>query len=186
MLTVQTYAQPAPETVRAAVAGNPAATAEVASWARQVGYRTARARGASTWDADDAGQAAAVAVLERFGRLRDPAAVGGWVGRVAENAYREALRGRLATLNGEDPSHLSPVSIVPQGVPEAVPGPAVRGLPRRERAAVVLHYFRGLTIREVGEELGCSFGAAKQLLRRARRRLAGAVVAGAKLAAVTA
>ncbi len=47
----------------------------------------------------------------------------------------------------------------------------VADLPAAERAAVVLHYFRGLKQREVGDLLGCSQMQVSRLLRRSRERL---------------
>lgn len=48
---------------------------------------------------------------------------------------------------------------------------AVRDLPRRQRLAVELHYFVGLTTAEAGEVLGCSEGTVKSNLHDARARL---------------
>jgi RNA polymerase sigma factor (sigma-70 family) len=45
---------------------------------------------------------------------------------------------------------------------------AVQGLPERQRACVLLHYFEGLTDREVGDVLGVSTGSVKTHLHRAR------------------
>ncbi len=47
----------------------------------------------------------------------------------------------------------------------------VRRLPRRQAQAVTLHYVGGLTLDEIGETLGCSTGAVKSHLHRARARL---------------
>jgi RNA polymerase sigma-B factor len=47
----------------------------------------------------------------------------------------------------------------------------VESLPPVERTAVVLHYFRGMKQREVGDLLGCSQMQVSRLLRRSRERL---------------
>ncbi|HGY90553.1 MAG TPA: hypothetical protein ENK43_05210, partial [Planctomycetes bacterium] len=49
--------------------------------------------------------------------------------------------------------------------------------PRRQRMALVLHRYEGLSLAEIGEVMGLRMGAVKSLLNRAReslrRRLAG-------------
>jgi RNA polymerase sigma-70 factor (sigma-E family) len=52
---------------------------------------------------------------------------------------------------------------------------AIRALPTRQRATVVLRYYEGLSEREMAETLGCSEGSVKQHLARAHRRLAAAI-----------
>jgi RNA polymerase sigma-70 factor (ECF subfamily) len=48
---------------------------------------------------------------------------------------------------------------------------AVRALPDRQREAVVLYYWQGCTLAEIGESLGCSTAAAGGLLRRGLEKL---------------
>lgn len=47
----------------------------------------------------------------------------------------------------------------------------VRRLPRRQQQAIVLHYVGELTVREVADVMGCSPGAVKSHLHRARGAL---------------
>jgi RNA polymerase sigma-70 factor (ECF subfamily) len=49
---------------------------------------------------------------------------------------------------------------------------AVRSLPARQRAAVVLHYFEDLPTQEIGQLLGCSAATARVHIHRGRRHLA--------------
>jgi RNA polymerase sigma-70 factor (ECF subfamily) len=49
---------------------------------------------------------------------------------------------------------------------------ALRSLPRRQREALVLHYFGGLGVAEIAHALRVREGAAKSLLHRARTSLA--------------
>jgi RNA polymerase sigma factor (sigma-70 family) len=44
-------------------------------------------------------------------------------------------------------------------------------LPRRQAQAIVLHYVEQLSVEEIGEVMGCSPGAVKSHLHRARARL---------------
>ena len=48
---------------------------------------------------------------------------------------------------------------------------AVAALPPRQRAAIVLRHFQGLTYAEIGEGLGISVSAVESMLFRARRTL---------------
>jgi RNA polymerase sigma factor (sigma-70 family) len=48
---------------------------------------------------------------------------------------------------------------------------AVRALPERQRAAIVLHYFEDLDENAIAEILGCSVGTVKSQLAKARSKL---------------
>lgn len=48
---------------------------------------------------------------------------------------------------------------------------ALREVPEKQRAALILHYREGLTFRDVGKALGCSDGAARVLATRGRQAL---------------
>lgn len=52
---------------------------------------------------------------------------------------------------------------------------AVAGLPDRQRACVVLHYFEHLPVAEVATTLDCSTGTVKSQLAKARARLGNAL-----------
>jgi RNA polymerase sigma-70 factor (ECF subfamily) len=55
---------------------------------------------------------------------------------------------------------------------------AIRGLPARQRAAIVLHYFEDCSLADVAEALKCSPATAKVHVFNGRRRLA-ALLGGA-------
>ena len=52
---------------------------------------------------------------------------------------------------------------------------ALGGLPERQRTALVLQQYEGLSYTEVAEVMGCSLGAVESLLVRARRTLRSAL-----------
>lgn len=52
---------------------------------------------------------------------------------------------------------------------------AVRALPHRQRAAVVLRYYQDLPEAEIADALGCSLGTVKSQLSKARASLADAL-----------
>jgi RNA polymerase sigma-70 factor (ECF subfamily) len=107
---------------------------------------------------------------ERISRFDDPAA---WVRRVLINRATSLRRRhgaewraltRLGGLAAEDTlPELSPMG--------TEIWEAVRRLPRRQAQATVLHYVDQLTVEEIGETLGCTAGAVKTHLFRARARL---------------
>lgn len=51
-------------------------------------------------------------------------------------------------------------------------GRALRALPRRQREAVILHYYLGIEVKEVARVLGVREGTVKSSLARSRRALA--------------
>lgn len=74
--------------------------------------------------------------------------------------------GRLRTMAGSSVGHIE--------LPPEPDGPVLEALdrlPTAQRAAVVLHWIDGHTVREVAELLGRSEHAVESLLSRARRRL---------------
>lgn len=96
---------------------------------------------------------------------------GGWTHRVATNLAiswrrRAAREMRAVTRLGGRETHTAPAH---EAYPEL--HEAIRGLPRRQRAAVALHYVLGLPVAEVAESLGCRPGTVKSLLFQARQRL---------------
>jgi RNA polymerase sigma factor (sigma-70 family) len=52
---------------------------------------------------------------------------------------------------------------------------AVRALPERQRAAIVLRFYEDLSEREAAETLGCSVSAMKSLTARAMETLRGTI-----------
>ncbi|MEX2537325.1 MAG: RNA polymerase sigma factor [Actinomycetota bacterium] len=95
----------------------------------------------------------------------------GWVYRVATNLainwHRRAGRElrAIARLQRSTPM----TTPAPEAYPEL--HAAVAALPRRQRAAVALHYVLGLTMDEAAKAMGCRPGTVKSLLFSARERL---------------
>lgn len=120
--------------------------------------------------AEDAAQEAFVIACRELGQLRRAERFAPWVCTIARRvAVRMARsRPRRAAL---DESLAAPV---------ADPGPhhsdlvrqAVMELPERARQVVVLHYFTGLTHKQIAASLGLSLEAVEGRLVRARWKLA--------------
>ena len=112
--------------------------------------------------ADDAVAEAFAQALRRGDALREPER---WVWRAAYRIAAGALkeRGRHSSTVPETSYRLDEA---PTSLSEAL---AI--LPPGQRAAVVLHYYADLRVRDVAEVLGISSAAVKVSLLRARRRL---------------
>jgi RNA polymerase sigma factor (sigma-70 family) len=86
---------------------------------------------------------------------------------LAKGRHRKAgvlRRHRLAVV----PDAPAAESVVADRARDRVIVEAVEALPERQRSCVLLHYFEGLTDREVGVVLGISTGSVKTHLHRAR------------------
>jgi RNA polymerase sigma-70 factor (ECF subfamily) len=95
----------------------------------------------------------------------------GWVHRVATNlaiSWRRSLSREARAV-----ARLSKRTDLVVAPHEAHPElhKAVAGLPKRQRAAVSLHYVLGMSMDECAEAMGCRPGTVKSLLYAARQRL---------------
>jgi RNA polymerase sigma-70 factor (ECF subfamily) len=120
--------------------------------------------------AEDAAQEAFVIACRELARLRRAERFVPWICKIAKRvAYRMARSRRERGVLEDTPA-----------APTANPGPhpsdlvqqAVMDLPERAREVVVLHYFTGLSHKEVAASLGLSLEAVHGRLVRARRILA--------------
>jgi RNA polymerase sigma-70 factor (ECF subfamily) len=122
-------------------------------------------------DAGDLAQEALVAAWRELPRLRDPARFRAWLHRILVNRSRNHLRAQRRrpqlTLDvlARDPSGPSPSD------PAIFLSAAVAELPTPQRLAVSLHYFGGLSLREVGAVLGVPESTVKSRLHVARGTL---------------
>ena len=125
--------------------------------------------------AEDVVQEAFLRTFSGWGRLHDPDRVDAYVRRAVVNLCRSRLRRRSVEWRGNEAVwHRQARSASPDGLdPSAVVVlDAVRGLPRRQREAVVLHYFADLTQADVARAMGCTEGSVKSHLSKARANLA--------------
>ena len=125
--------------------------------------------------AGDLVQDAFVRVAGRFGYLREPDAFDAYLRRTIVNLFSSHLRRlrlerraferqRAAGRSGH-----RDVDVAEQDAMWS----ALQTLPLRQRAALVLRYYEDLSERETAEVLGCSVGAAKQLVTRGLTALRG-------------
>lgn len=122
--------------------------------------------------AEDLVQEAFVRVTGRFHHLRDASSFEAYLRRAVVNIHRSLLRrkrverGYLLRQAGTAAMDEGP----DLGTQDELVR-ALRNLPRRQRAAVVLRYCLDLPEAQVAEELRCSTGAAKNLVARGIRTL---------------
>jgi RNA polymerase sigma factor (sigma-70 family) len=153
---------PDPDLVRRAQRGDPAALEQLLD---ELLPYTGRICGAVALDAgDDALQETMVAIIRNIRSLREPAALRGWVRRIA---VREALR---AAQDGRDVP-LDPADI-DVTVPDTATAVEVRQIltemPPEHRAVLVLRELDGLGESEMAEVLDVALGTVKSRLHRAR------------------
>lgn len=123
------------------------------------------------WEvAREISQDAFLQVLRHWEKVKDMDSPGGWVRRVA---IRKAVRSRRRDTQGRALEHANVQTLV--GEP-SIAGldvhRAVLTLPRRQRAAIVLHYFEDRPVSEIATLLGCGEVTVRTHLARGRQALA--------------
>lgn len=96
-----------------------------------------------------------------------------WLYRVAMNLAKSRLRRRLAERRAKErlQGRADRTTHDPDATDEIAVREAISTLPHRQRAVLLLHYYQGLTFREVAEILDVSQGTAKSIAHRATERL---------------
>jgi RNA polymerase sigma-70 factor (sigma-E family) len=124
--------------------------------------------------AEEIVQEAFLRTFSGWSRLRDPAQADAYLRRAVVNLCRSRLRRRQVERTGNEAAwrrdrRASAEVLDEEGI---VVMDAVRSLPPRQREAVVLHYFAGLSGAEVADAMGCAEGTVKSQLAKARVALA--------------
>lgn len=121
-------------------------------------------------DGADAAQEALIQVFRDLKSLREPAALRGWVRRVAvREAVRHARRAR------REPPTAEPETRLPERCDPALARDVravLTALAPEQRAILVLRDLEGLSEREAAEQLGVARGTVKSRLHRARAAFA--------------
>ena len=127
--------------------------------------------------ADDILQDAFVKIHQNIDSVRDPGSLRAWLYQLTRNTIMDHYRKReLATVPLE----------LPESIPDDSPAetnigaelePCVRALmarlPEKYRQSLELTEFRGLTQKEMGQQLGLSVSGAKSRAQRARQQMKG-------------
>ena len=171
----------APEASRVDLAADASETAEQlfqehAGWIYGYCLRILR----SPEEAEDALQTTYLNACRSLGGGTRPQVGSAWLLRIAQNVCFARLRssgrrGRLESL--QDTSFLEETVAAPERSPDELIGltDALCSIPERQREAILLREWQGLSYSEVGAHLGLSQSAVETLIFRARRSLAGAL-----------
>lgn len=118
--------------------------------------------------ADDAMQETLVAVLRQIGSLREPAAIKGWVRRIAVREAIRAARGGPAV--PVDPQQLCDAATlsVPDGATEVEVRAVLASLSPEQRAVLTMRHLDGMSEEEMMDLLKVAAGTVKSRLHRAR------------------
>lgn len=126
--------------------------------------------------AEEVTQDSFLQLLRHWSKVRDYDRPEAWVRRVAlrlavKTARREQRQAALVTrLRPQQVEELPAFPVAPETMT------ALRSLPVKERAAVVLHYLEDRPVDEIADVLDCTPSAVKMRLSRARHHLADLLV----------
>ena len=120
-------------------------------------------------------------IHQHIDTLRDVKKLESWIYQVTRNAIIDYYRSRRATTTLEEPE----ASRLPEELPdedivtELLPSvrAMVLSLPAKDRQALILTEYQGLTQKELAERLGISLSGAKSRVQRARAKLTDLYVA---------
>jgi RNA polymerase sigma-70 factor, ECF subfamily len=131
-------------------------------------------------EAEDVAQEALLRLWRNAAALElGPGGVRPWLRRVASNLCIDRVRARRnTTVTDQVPEEAEPAgqvrTLVERELSARVDG-ALKALPERQRLAITLFHYEGMSQIEVGEVLGISDEAVESLLARARRSLKAAL-----------
>jgi len=126
-------------------------------------------------DSDDIAQEAFLKLWQNPGQVREAGALKGWLMRVAANAVIDRARRRTHVDIDTAPEIADPQPMAGAGLDRAAAAREidrrVAELPERQRLALTLVHFEGMTNIEAASVLDVSIEAVESLLARARRAL---------------
>ena len=128
-------------------------------------------------EAEDVAQEAMLRLWRQASDWRaGEARISTWLYRVVHNLCIDRIRKRRPQVPVEDaPEPVDPdpgvLEKMAQGERAQAVANAIKELPERQRQALILRHFEGLSNPEIGEALECSVEAVESLLARARRQL---------------
>ncbi len=160
------------EIVEGILDGDPAAArALVDKYGRGINARVWRMLGADP-DHDDVVQQVLVGVLRSIPKLKDPAALRDWIGRITVNTVLNELRSRRLRRMFRPTETLPEVAsddYDPEAMMIARRGVEIlNSLRDRDRVLFVMRYMEGASLKEIVRCTGCSLATVKRRLVRVR------------------
>ncbi|MBI4081078.1 MAG: RNA polymerase sigma factor [Candidatus Lambdaproteobacteria bacterium] len=161
--------------MRRVAAGDPQACAELVDQHLRRVTRFAYRMLGSLAEAEDLSQEVFLRLWRHAGRWEPRARLATWLHRVAYNLCLDVLRRRRNVALDDVPEPADPGigpadALLQEQIARAVEAALAR-LPERQRAALVLVHYEGLSGVEAAEALACSEEALESLLARGRRTL---------------
>ena len=122
-------------------------------------------------EADDCFQETFISALRAYPRLRDASNLRSWLFTIAHRKAIDAhrARSRRAVPVEEVPERADAGGVGLDGEPEL--WRAVRGLPDKQRAAVLHRYVNDLAYVDIGQVMGCSEDAARRSVHEGLKKL---------------
>jgi len=158
-----------------------AAFAEIVRRYQQPVYRVVWRMMGGHADSEDVAQEAFLKLWQNPKQVRDPGALKGWLMRVASNAVidrsRKPKHGNLDTAPEIADDGARPDAPLDQGQAATLVNQAIASLPERQRLALSLVYFEGMSNIETASVMDISIEAVESLLARARRTLRDSLAA---------
>ena len=176
-------AEPLPETIRRAQAGDQAAIASLVAEQQRYVYSIAMSITKNPADAADLTQDALIRFIRAIGSYRGETKLSTWLYRLVVNLGIDRLRRRGAPpirlddegadfdVASDDP--IDDVASVAERAEEAqIVRAAVNTLPDAQRLALTLHYFEDLRYEDIADAMGVPLNTVKSHIRRGKERLA--------------
>jgi RNA polymerase sigma factor (sigma-70 family) len=122
-------------------------------------------------EADDCFQETFISAMRAYPRLRDASNLRSWLFTIAHRKTIDAhrARARRAVPVEEVPEQADTGGVGLNGEPEL--WRAVRGLPTKQRAAVLHRYVNDLAYADIGRVMGCSEDAARRSVHEGLKKL---------------
>jgi RNA polymerase sigma factor (sigma-70 family) len=162
--------------------GDPAAFERIVRAYSGLVMRVCRCVTGNQADAEDAAQAAFLALALRASQVQAYQSLPAWLCHVARKAALKVVRARTSRARVEAKgAAFSSAALTSSGVPmdpterERRVFEAIDALPESYRVAVTMHYVQGMSLEGMAKALGCKPSAVGMRLQRARRKLRAAL-----------